>query len=222
MKKYNVEIIYIFILGDNVSRRNKIILIVLLSSIFTYIIYFSNRDNRINILALGDGIASGETNTGTDGLSYNYYLKEILNNNVCYYNDYYSFKNNKLDKFLKLLINNDNNLEQLIYKANIITIAFGEEELSEFISLDKVHTLLNNYSELLYRIRGITDAKIFIISLYKNKYINNSYVIIMNSELNNMCNKYLCQVIPINYSTSEEYIDYNVHKAIAKDIINFL
>ena len=37
-------------------------------------------DNKLNIVALGDGVASGETSYNIDGISYNDYIKDYFSN----------------------------------------------------------------------------------------------------------------------------------------------
>ena len=77
------------------SRKYKLIIIILVSVILTYFIYFYNKDKKITIMAMGDSVASGETSYNIDGISYNDYLKEYFKSKhlLKKYNDSYAFIN---------------------------------------------------------------------------------------------------------------------------------
>ena len=219
-------------------RRNKIIIIIIICFIFTYIIYFNNKKIRLNILVLGDGIASGESCNG-DNISYNDYLRiEYDNNKLLHsYNDDYAYKNNKIIKMIDNINNNvlynNKYIKQLIHKSDIITISFGEEELIKLtitndFSIEYLNNIINYYDELLKILKDNTDGKIIIIGFYENSYLDKTKVIIMNSELANLAKKY--QVIFININDlliTNNYFDNNcyyfnnlAHQEITKLIIN--
>ena len=118
------------------KRKYKLLIIILISSILTYLIYFFNKDEKIKLVALGDGIASGETSYNIDGISYNDYLKEYFedSNQLKNYSSEYSIKNYKIDELIQDIKSNKTkneklNINQLLNKADIITISIGEEEL---------------------------------------------------------------------------------------------
>ncbi len=220
------------------KRRYKLLIIILISSIFTYMIFFINKNNKISLVALGDGISSGETSFNIDGISYNDYLKDYFNNKrlLKKYNDNYSYKNYKLIDLLNDLESNKNNIKQIIHYANIITISFGEEELTKLsitkdLNLNYIKAFIDNYDILINNIKEINDSKIIVIGLYPNIYLSDSDVIIINSELSNIANKYNILFINIsdllidkNYYVSNNsfYFNYKGHKEITKLIINSL
>ena len=223
-------------------RKYKLILIILICGLFTYFIYIFNKDNKLNIVALGDGVASGETSYNIDGISYNDYIKDYFSNKKLLnsYNDNYS----KSDYFIKDLIydiksnvidkNNNNYIKQVLYQADIITIGFGEEELVRLSMnndlngkiLDKI---IHEYDNLLFLLNELTDSKIIIISSYENSYLDKSDIIIFNSELSNLAIKHKAIFININdllttgeyfFDNKKIYFNYKGHQRIADMIIH--
>ena len=220
------------------KRRYKLLIIILISSVFTYIIFFINRSNKISLVAIGDGISSGETSFNIDGVSYNDYLKDYFYNKnlLKKFNNNYSYKNYKLKDILNDVNNNSNKINQILHYADIITISFGEEELTKLaitkdLDLNYIKEFIDNYDKLLNIIKNISDSKIILVGLYENSYLDNSKIIIINSELSNIANKYNITFINISdllldkdYYVSKDnfYFNYKGHKEIAKLIINSL
>lgn len=222
------------------KRKYKLIIIILISGILTYLIYFFNTDKKIKLVALGDGIASGETSYSIDGISFNDYLKEYFEDSTKlkkYSNDY-ALKNYKINDLITDIKNNNVknnklNINQLLNKADIITIAIGEEELVKLsitndLKEENIINFIQNFDELLNLIKKESDANIFVIGYYENKYLSKSDIIILNSELSNLTLKYKVNFINImDIMTSTEYLDkneyyfnYKGHKVIADMILN--
>ena len=223
------------------KRKYKLIFIILISAVFTYLIYFLNLDNRLNIVSLGDGIASGETSYNIDGLSYNNYVKDYYERNKLLKNYIdYSRKNYKLSELINDVKNNikdDNDelqMKQVLHNADLITICYGEEELTSLeISNDLENETLANYltsfDNLLHLLKDISVAKIIIVGLYENRYLNKSDVIILNSELSNLANKYDAVFIDISelmlnkeyfLDNKTLYFSYKGHLQIANMILH--
>lgn len=224
------------------KRKYKLIIIILLSAIFTYLIYFFNKEEKINIVALGDGIASGETSYNIDGISYNDYIKEYFDNKKLLknYDNKYAIKNYKINELINDLKTNDLKtneelyIKQILHKADIITLSIGEEELSKLsmtkdLNLKYIKNFLNAYDNLLFLLKEITDAKIVLIGFYENIYLNKSNIVILNSELSNIAIKYQAVFINISdlifkdeylFSKNSIYFNYKAHKEIAEMIIH--
>ena len=62
------------------KRRYKLLLIILLGVIFTFLINFITVKDKINLVSLGDGFSLGMTPYNVAGPSFNDYLKENLEN----------------------------------------------------------------------------------------------------------------------------------------------
>lgn len=224
------------------KRKYKLLIIILISSILTYLIYFFNKDEKIKLVALGDGIASGETSYNIDGISYNDYLKEYFedSNQLKNYSSDYSIKNYKLDELIQDIKSNKTkneklNINQLLNKADIITISIGEEELVKLsitkdLNKEKILSFIKKFDELLKIIKKESDATIFVIGFYENKHLSKSDAIILNSELANIALKYKVNFINIMdimldneyLDVNEYYFNYKGHKVIANMILNSL
>ena len=59
--------------------KYKIGIIIIFGILLTSLIYFHTTEDKINILALGDGISTGMTIYHVEGYDYNEYLTESLN-----------------------------------------------------------------------------------------------------------------------------------------------
>ncbi len=226
------------------KRKYKILIIVLISLFLAYFIYFFNREEKINLVAIGDGIASGETSYNVDGVSYNDYLKDYFENKKLLKNYYKTFasKNYKLNDLLNDLKSNiyskddDLYIKQVMHKADIITINIGEEELVKLqitkdLNKEYLQKFFSNFDSLLYILKSITEAKIVIVGFYENNYLDKSNVIILNSEISNIAIKYDSSFVNINdlmqnkeYFLNDKnlYFNYKGHKVIAEMIIHSL
>lgn len=58
--------------------KRKILLILILGVVITYVIYNLNFQNKIYFVSLGDGLATGMTAYNIEGYNYNDYIKEEL------------------------------------------------------------------------------------------------------------------------------------------------
>jgi len=227
-----------------VKRKYKLIIIILISSIFTYLIYFFNKDNKLNIVAIGDGIASGETAYNIDGISFNDYIKEYFENKKLLksYDNKYAYKNYKISELINDLKSNDIKsdeklyIKQILHNADFITLSIGEEELIKLsitndLTTDYIKKFVSDYDNLLFMLKEITDAKIILIGFYENKYLDKSKIIILNSEISNIAIKYDCIFINISdlmlnndyyIDNKSYYFNYKGHKKIAEMIIHSL
>ncbi len=209
-------------------RLYKIILILFISTILTIFIYYNTLNKEINLLSLGDGVASGMTPSNLNGTSYN----DILSKNVKNYNLDFAKPNYRVIDLLNDIKNNtkinNNYIEQLIHSSNIITISIGMDELSNIDNLNTtyINTFLNNYDNLLYILRKLNNKEIILLSLYKYKYIKDSYIILINSKLKEYSQKYNIKFIDINLILSTThfpkensyYFNYNAHLLISNKI----
>lgn len=222
-------------------RKYKLIIIILLSAVFTYLIYILNKETKINILSLGDGVSYGETSFNIKGFSYNDYITKhfetlkVLKN---YTN--LSKKNLTLEELLfeikdnKYYDNEKKYIKELMHNSNLITISIGEEELTKKaitkdLNKETIKKYINLYENLISLIKENTDSKIVVISYYENNYLNKTNTILLNSELSNLCIKHNLIFINISDILKENdnklesnslYFNYQVHKQIAEMIIN--
>ncbi len=225
-------------------RKYKVIIIILVSTLLTYFIYFFNKENKLNIVAIGDGVASGETFYNIDGISFNDYLKEYFESKhlLKNYNNSYAIKNLEIKDLIDDLKSNIKlkedklSINQIIHKADIITIAIGEEELvkkeiTNDLNKESINEFIQEYDNLLYMLKEITEANIVVVGLYENSHLDKSNVIILNSELANVAIKYNVIFINISdlvlnseymFNKNSYYFNYKAHKEIAEMIIHSL
>lgn len=217
-------------------RLYKIIIILFICVLFTILVYFFSLKNSIDYLALGDGVASGETPYNIKGISFNDYF--IENNHIKSYNENYSYKNNTIEKLINDINNNvksDNKyLKQLIYEADVITIAIGMDEtikysLTNDLNDEYIKKYCNNYERLIKILTNLNKKEIIIISLYNHSSIKTKDIIILNSMISNIADKYKCKFINISSFFKEDiyildnksyYFSHKVHYKIYQMIEN--
>ena len=56
--------------------KKKILLIAMLGTILSFVIYFYTKSDKITLVTLGDGLSMGMTPYNIEGYSFNDYLKE--------------------------------------------------------------------------------------------------------------------------------------------------
>ena len=225
-------------------RKYKLLLIIVISIILAYFIYIFNSENKIYLVSLGDGVASGETAYNIDGISYNDYLKEYFEstNNLKKYNNNFSKKNYQVKDLVQDIENNlfdeKNELyfKQILHKGDIITISIGEDELTKLsmtkdLTEEYLKDYIKNYDKLLSILKDLTKGKILIIGLYENDYLEKSKVIIINSEIANLAKKYDLIFVDISdlmlnkdyyLNKFSYYFNYKGHETISEIIIHSL
>lgn len=217
--------------------KKKIIIITLLGSILSIIIYFYTRKEEINIVSLGDGISIGMTPYNIEGYSYNDYLKNTYDN-IHKLNKYYEFgsfgktareliyeiKENKTKSFKDDKIE----IQRAINEADILTISIGMDELSEDkITKQMILEYEDDIKELFSMINMLNNKEVFIIGLYtikkeelasierlnailREEAINNNFIFI---DITNIVNKKEYYLDSKSY-----YINYQGHLAIYNEI----
>lgn len=226
--------------------KYKIGLILLCGLFLTSIIYFKEKKEEYNLLALGDGISIGMTPYNIEGYDFNDYLAEDLKQNNLL-NKYYKNFNESDETVSSLLTkinNNETNLEnkikikQAIEKSKIITIALGMDELNNYASKkelgsSKINSFISKYDELLQQITRYNIPKIYVIGLYKSNLIPKTKIEKINEELKKICQKNSVNFIDINNITENStyfiqsnsyYLNYKgqkyIYEQINKSLIN--
>lgn len=226
------------------KRRYKLLLIILIGSLLTLLIYFREKESRVNLVAIGDGLAQGMTAYNVVGLSFNDYLSQVYENknNLNSFNKEFSWDHLTIDKLNYLLNTNALSpkskipIKQIIEQADILTIAIGLDDFAD-ISLrtheyDKyINDYINNYKSVLATIRSFYSNKIIILGIYPAYNLDKNTVITINQHLQKLAfendakfldllsislnRKYY--LLPTSY-----YLSYEAHQKIAKDILPFV
>lgn len=181
-------------------KRIFVILIILI----TILIYYKFENKKINYVAIN--------------------ITEKEN-----YSDYFVKNIKKLGKFNKILETKmsseellediDNNIEilenvtiqNIINSASIITIMLNPNEIYNTKTYNELEIIINNINQILFKIRKISNAKIYFLgfyNIYDNKEIDNK-IIYTNSKIENLCNKYKIDYIDLyNIFKNKKYLFY--------------
>lgn len=203
--------------------KYKIAIIIILGIILTSLIYCYTSEDKLNVLALGDGLSTGMTIYHVEGYDYNEYLTEMLNeeNNLGNYYRYF----NEVDETASNLITKINNnmtsidkkiqLKQAIKEADIITISLGMDELNNYakkntLGSTKINGFLKKYEEVLNILRKLNNKKIYVIGLYSSNLINQSKIKKINQEIEKLCQKH--KLIYINIEDIQEHNEFFLQK----------
>lgn len=217
--------------------KKKIILIAILGSILSVIIYFYTKNDEINIVSLGDGLSIGMTPYNIEGYSYNDYLKEDYDK-LHKLNKYYEFGSfGKTVKELiyeikenetKVIKNEKVEIQRAINEADILTICIGMDELSE----DKItKSIILDYEddikELLSMIKMLNNKKVIVLGLYTINKEELPNIDKLNAIIHDACVSNDFEFVDISklvnnkdyyLSKSSYYINYIGHKTIYNEI----
>ena len=192
----------------------KILFISLL--FITFIIYYLNVNHKVYYLSLGDYLSYGINNDNKVDNNYSDNIKNKYKNNLQNYVNYSSVDDYRImdlindiryNKIVKYN-NKEYKLQNLLIKANIITLSIGMNDLIYVKNLDYDYAdqLLDDIERLFIIIRKFNKDKIYYLGFYN---------IINNIDLINYLNKkveLLCEENNIKYvdiSNLNKYIKYN-------------
>jgi len=217
--------------------QKKIILISFISIILSVIIYFYTKTEKINIVALGDGLSLGMTPYNIKGYSYNDYLKNFYQDKRTL-NKYYDFSEHKQTvKELIYEINNNKtidikdekiSIQHAINIANVLTICIGMDELfSTQITNIIIKEYKDDLKELLNQIKKLNNKQVIIIGLYtvNNRELTN--IMKINAFLQDIALEYNFTYINLQditfnkdyfFDSSSYYLNFKGHKAVYQEI----
>lgn len=221
--------------------KKKIILTCIIGSIITCLIYKYFKTDEMYILALGDGIALGETAYDIEGYSFNDYLKDYYEQESILKEYIHEFAEvEETTETLKMKINNNYTLEstnvsiqQAISKSKILTLAIGMYELNnkKEITSKEINKYLKNMETILKVIRKWNDKKIIVLSLYPSKKIKKEKITEINEEIKKLCEKYQVNYINIEniiekkdffFDNKNYQLNYRGHRYISEKILESL
>lgn len=201
----------------------KLIFIFILGVIITIAIYRITVTNKIDVMVIGDSVATGDTFYGNTGISFNLYLKNYLKDKSLRNYDITYTKNNMTieDFYYKLIQNNEINekhLQNLVKESEIIIISLGQDELVENSKINNLKNIerkefYKNYNLILKKLREITTKPIYLIGFY-GTVINQ-----INEIENNM--KVLCKNNNVRFITIKENINDSDYVDYTKNHLNY-
>ena len=221
----------------------KLVIIILIGVILSFGIYKITFNDKLNLLALGDGIARGMTAYNVNGYSYNDYIKDYFKEIEKFqsYNNIFTKKNlttEELNKMIKRNISQEINgeiitIQQAISQANVITIGIGMDELAN-ASINKVPSqkVVNDYylqiKELLTLVKKYNNKKVIVLSLYDAFELKTNDI---NNQLKNIVEENNCIFLDITtlitnseyyFSPLSYYFNYKGHKNISDAILKMV
>ena len=223
--------------------KKKLLLIFLSATIITIFIYRLFHIEKVALLVIGDGVASGTTNYDIEGYSFNDYYCDYLQekNKFASITRTFTKKGISTKDFLTILsANNEFDLKeekltilQAIANSNLITIALGTDEIianSKLLTKEQIiYNISNNMNQILKKIRAVSSKTIVIIGLYENNNYKDAIVETINYNYQVLSNKYDCIYIDTSEiindskyfpSNNSHYINYKGHKVISDSIIS--
>ena len=221
--------------------KKKIIMIILIGIIATFLIYKFNIQEKIYFLSLGDGLATGMTAYNIEGYNYNDYIRDELE------------KKEKLEEFIhefsktgqtveNLITTIENNYElkeldltiqQALAKSSLMTIAIGIDELASNslkanIPTKEKEKYLSDMKRLMKLIRNFNNKEIYLIGIYKVYNLNQEDINYINENLQQIAKENQMTYIDITnliekkeyFLTNDSYyLNYKGHQDIANRII---
>ena len=201
----------------------------IISTILVVIILF-----LIYSLSLGDYLSYGINNLELVDNNYSDNIKTYYKNNLDNYVNYSSFDDYRVMDFMNDINynkvvkynNKDYKLQNLLIKANLMTISIGMNDLiyKKNIDYNYIDTLLNDINKLLILIRKYNKDKIYFLSFYN--VINNEEIIeYANLKLNKICNENNINYVDISkldsYIIKGNYPTNDGYTYITEKILNF-
>lgn len=186
--------------------RIKKLLFISLTILVVFLVYLSTVDKKVYYLNLGDSIALGKNSYKVNGKSYDYYIKEYLD------------EQNKLEKFInefnqddlritdlynmiednyKIDINGrSQSIKNALIKADIVTLTVGNDsfysKLSGNYSLNELYEIIDGYKEdmekLLLLIKKYCKEDIILLGYYNpyNSQISQQAVHYINNKMRDL------------------------------------
>lgn len=230
----------------------KKLFIFLLCCLAIFLIYKLTYEEKIDYLALGDGLALGQTYYGTVGYGYTDYIADYLKKEKKLKSYDKNFSKKELS--VKELINNINDneyiikdgdtlyIDKAIADAEIITLSIGNNEISDINKyvknliegIPKIDTLFLDIEELINLIRKYNnDCEIYLIGFYSYGNDNNDELVeYSNKKFSELCNNNKIKFVKISDlfkdnikflpNSMQNYPTNLGYKEIAKRVMNKL
>lgn len=212
----------------------KKIMFSVLIFFIVFLIYYFNTNEKTYYLSLGDYLSYGINNFEKNDAGYSDNIKNNYKDNLQNYVNYSTYDDyrvmdliNDINYNKTVLYNNkEYKMQNLLIKANLITISIGMNDLiyKKNLDYDYVDNLLKDIESLLVIIRKYNKDEIFFLGFYN--IINNSELIeYTNKRLESICNKNKIKFIDIselnNYIINGVYPTKSGYMYITDKILNF-
>ena len=196
----------------------KKIVFTILVFFIVFLIYFFNLNKKIYYLSIGDYLSYGIDNYENSNFGYSENIKNKYKKNLQNYVNYSTLDDYRVMdlindiKYNKSVIykNKEYKMQNLLVKANLITISIGMNDLIYKKNLDYnyIDDLLSDIEKLLSLIREYNKDEIFFLGFY-NVINNKEFIEYTNKKILNACKKYNINYIDI--SDLDKYLISNVY-----------
>ena len=197
----------------------KKIIFILILFLSCFLIYKFTMTDKINYVVIGDAISSGIDINYNKTKGYSLYLKDYfeINNRLKFYNDDYTDDDYRITDITNFLKYNktidDNNLSQLLKKADIVTLSLGYKEIYSRLNNDtnniylSINELMLDMDELFNLMSKHNHSKKYILGYYNiyNKY--NDVFNYANYKLKKLANKYDYYFVDLNDIKNPEFLE---------------
>ena len=211
----------------------KIILTVIVF-LLVFLIYSFNISDKTYYVSIGDYLSYGINNLDKVDNNYSNNLKENYKKNLDNYVNYSSIDDYRVMDLINDITynktvtfnNKEYKLQNLLIKANLITLSIGMNDLinKKNITYDYTDELLDDIEDLLELIRKYNKDEIYFLSFYN--VINNQELIdYCNNKLKSICGENNINFIDISeldkYIISGIYPTNDGYTYITEQILNF-
>lgn len=177
----------------------KKIIFGILTILSVFLIYFFNKDRKIYYLSVGDYLAYGINNLNIVDNNYSENVKNSFNGLLKKYVNYSTIDDYRVRDFINdinynksIIYNNEEyKIQNLLIKANYITISIGMNDLLYKNSIDKYsysNELLKDIEYLMKLLRKYNKDKIYFLGFY-NIIDDEELIKYINEKLMKICTK---------------------------------
>lgn len=204
----------------------KKIIFILILFLSCYIIYNLTVDSKFNYVTLGDSLSNGVNIYGIKQYGYSDYVKDYLykEDKLKSYCDVFTDQNYRITDLIKMIEYNEIiklngkkvSINQLLKKANIITLSIGMNELYYKLNINDeniynyMNELLVDINKLLLLIDKFDCEKVFVLGYY-NVGVEQEYINYINVKLNDVVDNYGYEYIDLAniFDNNPIYFDKN-------------
>ena len=210
-------------------------LFTMLVVLIIFLIYFFNTSEKVYYLSLGDYLSYGINNFNNVNNNYSENIKEHYKENLNNYVNYSSYDDYRVMdlindiKYNKIVTyeNKKYNMQNLLIKANLITISIGMNDLLYKVKFESdlyeyTDELINDIEKLFKLVRKYNKDKIYFLSFY-NIIGNNNLIEYANKRLKIICEKNKIKYVDIsllnNYTVNSIYPNNDGYTYITNKIL---
>ncbi len=223
----------------------KKIIFILILFLSCYLIYYFTSTDKLYYLSIGDSLSKGINEYNMISYGYSDIVKDYLQNNnkLRGYNNSFTNKDYRITDLLRIIKYNEDieiddksvSLNQLLKKADIITLSVGMNELYYKLSINNeniyfyVDEMLEDIKELLIHIDKFNHKKVFVLGYYNIKDKNQDIFNYANYKLRTIVLKEGFEFVDLDniFSNNKEYFknslsfnpNFEGYKQISKIVI---